>query len=170
MIWVHDVSQAALAAAVLTLGLVILLELRAIARLRRMLDGSLARVFEQLDLLRFENQQLIEAQSLPLGRAAQPARAAVAAWPAAEAPALEPAGSGARAVAAGLVADGCASPDIAARPALAAGEARLLASLAAARARRAGAQGAAASSGIAAQSASATAPGRGRGGGVSLTV
>jgi len=59
----HDLSQAALAGAVLTLGLVIMLELRSIVRLRRLVDGHLTRVFEQLDLLRFENQQLLEAQS-----------------------------------------------------------------------------------------------------------
>lgn len=171
MIWVHDVSLAALAAAVLTLGLVILLELRAIASLRRVVDGGLARVFEQLDLLRFENQQLIEAQSRPVGQAAQPARAAVAARPAAGSAALEPADIGAHAVAVSLVAGGSAPADSAARPALAAGEARLLASLAAARARRAGAQGPAASGGTATQqAASAAAPGRGRSGGVSLTV
>ena len=41
----HDVSQTALAAAVLTLGLVILLELRSIARLRRTVDINLGRVF-----------------------------------------------------------------------------------------------------------------------------
>jgi hypothetical protein len=63
MISIHDISQTALAGAVLTLGLVILLELRSIVRLRRLVDGHLARVFEQLDLLRYENQQLIEAQS-----------------------------------------------------------------------------------------------------------
>ena len=59
MNWIHDVSQAALAGAVLTLGLVILLELRSIKRLRRLVDGHLSRVFEQLDLLRYENQQLL---------------------------------------------------------------------------------------------------------------
>ena len=63
MTWLHDASQAALAAAVMTLGLVMLLELRSIARLRRAVDCNLARVFEQLDLLRFENQQLLEAQT-----------------------------------------------------------------------------------------------------------
>ena len=50
----HEVSQTALAAAVLTLGLVILLEIRSFARLRRMMDINLARVFEQLELLRGE--------------------------------------------------------------------------------------------------------------------
>jgi hypothetical protein len=61
--WVHEISQSALAVAVATLGLVILLELRSIARLRRAVEGHLNRLFEQLDLLRFENQQLSEAQA-----------------------------------------------------------------------------------------------------------
>ena len=45
----HDVSQTALAGAVLTLGLVMLLEIRSFARLRRMVDINLSRVFEQHD-------------------------------------------------------------------------------------------------------------------------
>jgi hypothetical protein len=60
---VHELSQSALAGAVAMLGLVILLELRSIARLRRAVEGHLDRLFEQLDLLRFENQQLSEAQA-----------------------------------------------------------------------------------------------------------
>jgi len=40
----HDVSQTALAAAVLTLGLVILLALRSFTRLRRSVDINLGRV------------------------------------------------------------------------------------------------------------------------------
>jgi hypothetical protein len=60
MIWVHEISQSALAAAVATLGLVILLELRSISRLRRAVDGHLTRVFEQLDLLRSDSQQVLE--------------------------------------------------------------------------------------------------------------
>ena len=61
--WVHEISQGALAAAVATLGAVILLELRSIARLRRTVDAHLTRLFEQLDLLRFESQQLAESQA-----------------------------------------------------------------------------------------------------------
>src|SRR5665213_4265181 len=76
--WLHDVSQSALAAAVLTLGVVILLELRSVLRLRHAVDSNLARVFEQLDLLRFENQQLMESQAqLQTGLQAAPVRAAV---------------------------------------------------------------------------------------------
>jgi hypothetical protein len=55
--WIHELSQSALAAAVATLGVVILLELHSISRLRRAMDTQLARVFEQLDLLRSQNQQ-----------------------------------------------------------------------------------------------------------------
>ena len=60
--WVHEISQTALAAAVATLGLVIMLELRSISRLRRAVDTHLVKLFEQLNLLRSESQQLIEAQ------------------------------------------------------------------------------------------------------------
>ena len=131
MILIHDVSQTALAGAVLTLGLVILLELRSIVRLRRLVDGHLARVFEQLDLLRYENQQLLEAHSSS-APSADTARAAerrtASASPASKAPA------------------GAARPlvpppikplyEVPAPGPLASGEARLLASLVAARARR----------------------------------
>lgn len=131
MIWIHDISQSALAGAVLTLGLVIMLELRSIVRLRRLVDGHLARVFEQLDLLRFENQQLLEAR--------------------ASAPAASGTARGAErrthsSAAAPRAAADTPAPLAAARPkplydvtppaTLASGEARLLASLAAARARR----------------------------------
>jgi hypothetical protein len=54
----HDVSVAALAAAVATLGAVMLLELRTLARLRSSVDRNLARVFEQLDLLRLDQAEL----------------------------------------------------------------------------------------------------------------
>ncbi len=131
MNWIHDISQAALAGAVLTLGLVILLELRSITRLRRLVDGHLARVFEQLDLLRYENQQLLEART-PAASNADTTRGterrsrsiSVAPRSAADAPAVP---TPARPTPAREV-----SPTVS----LAAGEARLLASLAAARARR----------------------------------
>jgi len=129
--WIHDVSQAALAGAVLTLGLVILLELRSIKRLRRLVDGHLSRVFEQLDLLRYENQQLLEARA-PAASNTGTARGAerrsrqisVAPRNAIDAPAVQ---APVRAMPAREV-----SPTVS----LAAGEARLLASLAAARAQR----------------------------------
>src|SRR6185437_6099820 len=74
MPWVHDLSIAALAAAVATLGAVMLLELRALAALRRNVDSHLARVFEQLDLIRFDHVQLLEAHARQsTERAAAPA-------------------------------------------------------------------------------------------------
>jgi hypothetical protein len=76
--WVHEISQSALAAAVATLGVVILLELRSIARLRRAVDEHLSRLFEQLDLLRFESQQGAEAQARQPATNQRPATAAAA--------------------------------------------------------------------------------------------
>ena len=78
MSWVHEISQSALAAAVAMLGLVILLELRSIARLRSLVDGHLARVFEQLDLLRHGTRctPVARAQRASL-RAHPPARIAI---------------------------------------------------------------------------------------------
>ena len=61
-LYLHDASVTALAAAVVTLGVVIMLELRSVLRLRHVLDQQLSRVFEQLDLLRFETHQLLEGQ------------------------------------------------------------------------------------------------------------
>src|SRR5579863_7320167 len=63
MPWIHELSIAALAAAVVTLGSVMLLELRALAALRRSVDVHLARVFEQLDLIRYDQVQLLEAST-----------------------------------------------------------------------------------------------------------
>jgi hypothetical protein len=108
--WVHEISQSALAAAVAVLGLVILLELRSISRLRSLVDGHLTRVFEQLDLLRLGREQLVETNE-PVGAPA-PRSASIAA------PAPKPADAAAY------------TP-----PPLGAGEARLLAALTAARAR-----------------------------------
>ena len=106
--WVHEISQGALAAAVATLGAVILLELRSIARLRRAVDGHLNRLFEQLDLLRFESQQQAESQA----RNQPPStRTAV------------------------TVAAAPNTPAAFAAPPMGSGEARLLAAIAAARAR-----------------------------------
>jgi hypothetical protein len=61
--WAHELSLTALAAAVVMLGCVILLELRALASLRRNVDAHLTRVFEQLDLIRFDHVQLLEAHT-----------------------------------------------------------------------------------------------------------
>lgn len=155
----HDVSQTALAGAVLTLGLVILLEIRSFARLRRMVDINLSRVFEQLELLRAESRQVLEAQAQAALRAApvvapakpvlverQTLERPLAVPPTLERPAVEPTAldfvvappidSNAYHSATTLAAHGVKPEEIAARSGLPAGEARLLASLAAARARR----------------------------------
>lgn len=134
--WVHDLSQSALAAAVLLLGLVLLLELRCVVQLRRTVDRDLARVFEQLDLLRFENQQLLEVtgerQVVPTGGAVDGATATTAL--AAAVPPSAPA-----APLAASAAGPAAGPFAGGEPAsLPSGEAKLLASLAEARARRRG--------------------------------
>src|ERR1700684_1245133 len=70
MMLLHDVSQSALAGAVLTLGLVILLELRSFDRVRRSVDSTLGRVFEQLEMLRAESRTMLEAQAQAQGAAA----------------------------------------------------------------------------------------------------
>src|ERR1700727_803822 len=70
MMLLHDVSQTALAAAVLTLGLVMLLELRSFNRLRRSVDINLGRVFEQLEMLRAESRTMLEAQAQAAAAAA----------------------------------------------------------------------------------------------------
>ena len=162
----HDVSQTALAAAVLTLGLVMLFELRSFNRLRRSVDINLGRVFEQLELLRAESRTMLEAQAqaqaqaaaavlpamLPSARAVagerqmteRPLTAAAPApieRPVAEPTALDfivapPINSDAYLSASALAAHGLAPAEIAARCGLPAGEARLLASLASARMRR----------------------------------
>jgi hypothetical protein len=159
MMLLHDVSQTALAAAVLTLGLVMLLELRSFNRLRRSVDINLGRVFEQLEMLRAESRTMLEAQA----RAAAAAPPAVVSSgavagerqmmerpltapapierPVAEPTALDfivapPINSDAYLSASALAAHGLAPAEIAARCGLPAGEARLLASLASARMRR----------------------------------
>jgi hypothetical protein len=155
----HDVSVTALAAAVLVLGLVILLEIHCFSRLRRMVDINLSRVFEQLELLRAESRQMLEAQAQAVLRVAPvvaPAKPVLverqmlerplAVPPTLERPAVEPTAldfvvappidTNAYQSASTLAAHGVKPEEIAARSGLPAGEARLLASLAAARARR----------------------------------
>jgi hypothetical protein len=112
--WIQEISQSALAVAVATLGLVILLELSSIRRLRHAMDMQLTRVLEQLDLLRSENQRLLEAQ----GRAPASSERAATHTAAATPPAANLAAAYHAPV---VVASG--------------GEARLLAALTAARAR-----------------------------------
>jgi hypothetical protein len=155
----HDVSVTALAAAVLVLGLVMLLEIHCFSRLRRMVDINLSRVFEQLELLRAESRQMLEAQAQAVLRMApvvapakpvlverQTLERPLAAPPTLERPAVEPTAldfvvappidTNAYQSASTLAAHGVKPEEIAARSGLPAGEARLLASLAAARARR----------------------------------
>jgi hypothetical protein len=158
----HDVSQTALAAAVLTLGLVILLELRSFKRLRRSVDINLGRVFEQLEMLRAESRKMLEAQAqaqaVRVPRAVAPAKTtpeerhtverplsapapAPVQRPVVEPTALDflvapPIDSNAYLNASTLAAHGLAPAEIAARCGLPTGEARLLASLASARVRR----------------------------------
>ena len=123
MPYIHEFSIAALAAAVVTLGCVMLLELRALAALRRNVDAHLARVFEQLDLIRFDHVQLLEAHArIAGGMAVAPPNGAP------KAPQTEQAITGASSGSAALT-----------PPAVAAGEARLLASMAQARAKLAAA-------------------------------
>jgi hypothetical protein len=127
--WLHEVSQSALAAAIVTLGLVILLELRSIKLLRRSMDTHLDRVFEQLDLLRLDKLP-IEADSTH----SEPLRPPLVITTPVSPPA-QIAGNG-YAAAAALASAGMRPEEIAKRCGLAAGEAKLLASLAAARSSR----------------------------------
>jgi hypothetical protein len=167
MMLLHDVSQTALAGAVLTLGLVMLLELRSFNRVRRSVDINLGRVFEQLEMLRAESRKMLEAQALAQAQVqaaallaaapvVAPARAATGErqtierplTPAApvERPVVEPTAldfvvappidNDAYLNASTLADRGLTPEEIAARCGLPAGEARLLASLAAARGRR----------------------------------
>ena len=141
--WLHDVPQMALAGAVAMLGVVIMLELRSFKQLRRSVDINLGRVFEQLEKLRAESRQMLDAQAQALAQQAaeRPAMRAAQggqgekterplASPESERPMIEPS-----------AVDFLVAPPIA-NPAAAtlaidvpAGEARLLASLAAGRAR-----------------------------------
>jgi hypothetical protein len=156
----HDISQTGLAAAVLVLGIVILLELRSFTRLRRSVDINLGRVFEQLEMLRAESRQMLEAQakaSVHVTPVMVPAKSAAAERqmverPLAAAPPLEraaiestaldfvvapPIDNNAHHNTHTQAAGGAFLPtEIAVRSGLSAGEARLLASLAAARSRR----------------------------------
>jgi hypothetical protein len=61
----YNWSEAGLAAAFLALALLLVLELRSTQRLRQVMGRDLARIFEQLDLVRFENQQLLEQRPAP---------------------------------------------------------------------------------------------------------
>jgi uncharacterized protein DUF2802 len=130
--WIHAISESALAAAILILGLVIMLELRSIRSMKRNLDTHLARVFEQLDLLRMDHSTRgdgADVRMVPVPVAAV--------TPAVVTPApLSSIGDNPYAAAAALASSGMSADEIARRCGLAAGEARLLASLAAAKSGR----------------------------------
>lgn len=133
---VHDICVSALAAAVITLGVVLLMELRCVLRMRQIVDNQLGRVFEQLDLLRFETQQLLEGQQSIESR---DSRAVAPVQESALAARVDPltASIAARPVVPDLTP---VTPAAALRPparGVTAGEARLLSSLAQARSRRA---------------------------------
>jgi len=143
MHWIlaHDWTHVALAGAVLVLGLVIALEVRSLTRLRHDVTRDFARIFEQLDLVRFETQQLRESQlPRPAVAAAIPLRAVERA--AQRAPGERGILQGAPAVrdsysdAARMAAEGAEAREIAEKCGLAGGEARILVGLQAARARR----------------------------------
>lgn len=106
----YDYNLVALAGAVLILGLVVVLELRSVVQLRRTVEKDLGRVFEQLDQLCFESQQLVEGQQRQVRRVANSPAPVVAA-------ALAPA------------AQASVLPFTPAPGRLAAGEARVLAAL-----------------------------------------
>lgn len=113
----YDYNLVALAGAVLVLGLVIVLELRSVMRLRRSVEKDLARVFEQLDQLCFDNQQIVEGAQRAALRAAT------------QAVSVNSRGSEVRATDSAAVV-----PFSGAQGRLAAGEARVLAALQAGRA------------------------------------
>jgi Protein of unknown function (DUF2802) len=142
----HDWTQIALASSVLALGVVVALEVQAFARLRREVTRDLARIFEQLDLVRFETQQLRESPVPP----ARPASAPVASLRTversqrapgergilAQASVAAPAARDNYSDAARMAADGAEAREIAEKCGLASGEARILVGLQAARSRR----------------------------------
>jgi hypothetical protein len=153
MHWIltHDWTQLALASSVAMLGIVVALEIRAFTRLRHEVARDLARIFEQLDLVRFETQQLRELQpraaavpvatlrtgSAPRAPIERPApRAPGERGILAAAPDLAPQSRDSYSEAARMAADGAQAPEIAAKCGLAAGEARILVGLQAARSRR----------------------------------
>ena len=143
----HDWTQIALAGSVLALGLVIALEVQAFARLRREVTRDLTRIFEQLDLVRFETQQLRESQAPPPLR---PVSSPVASLRPIERSQRAPGERGILAPAppvattardnysdaARMAADGAEAREIAEKCGLASGEARILVGLQAARSRR----------------------------------
>jgi hypothetical protein len=117
---IQDISQTALALAVLSLGVVVAFELRSLGRLRRTLNLDLQRLFEQLDLVRFDGQQLAEAQQQS---ARAPQRTAVAL------PVVQGSVAADYAAVSQLAVRPPATADVARRTRLAAGEERVLVAL-----------------------------------------
>jgi hypothetical protein len=124
--WITILS-AALPASLLLLGLCMLVLSFALRRGHRAHRAELARIFEQLDLLRFDAQQ---AAAAPLAAPAAPAASGVQA-----APDLV-GGAGDYYAAAQLAARGSSAAEIANRCGIVNGEARVLVALQQARARR----------------------------------
>jgi hypothetical protein len=133
------IGQLALPASLLLLAASLLLLTLALARQRRQHGGDLARIFEQLDLLRFDAQQAAAAPAsvVPF---APPARSTAASAVAAPAGAAAAYGASDYYAAAQLAARGSSAVEIAGRCGIVNGEARVLVALQQARARR-GAKG-----------------------------
>lgn len=149
----RDWTQFTLAGSVVMLGIVIALEVRAFSRLRHEVTRDLARIFEQLDLVRFEMQQLRESAPRPAAAPVAALRPVERSAPKAPidrtvqrapgergiltaAPELAAQSRDSYSEAARMAADGAQAPEIAAKCGLAAGEARILVGLQAARSRR----------------------------------
>ena len=106
-----DYTQAALCAAALIASIALLSQWRAFRRMREVVQRDLARIFEQVDLLRLDNQQELVADRTAI---AQPVRLAAADASLGYAAALELASCGAN------------EAEIMARCGLSAPEARIL--------------------------------------------
>ena len=113
-----DTTQLALCAAISIAALALLSQWRATVRMRKVVQRDLARIFEQVDLLRLDGQREPDIASIPtIGAAAMPAAAPVAA----------PVDTGmGYAAALELAARGADEPEIATRCGLSSPEARIL--------------------------------------------
>lgn len=116
---IYQWMQPALAGAIVLLGVVLMLELRSVARLRRSLNRDMARLFEQLDLVRFDSQQLAAATPAVPAAASLPV-----ALPVSQAAGLQPGENYAAALQ--LAADGASQQELVTRCGLSRGEARIL--------------------------------------------
>ncbi len=116
---IYQWMQPALAGAIVLLGVVLMLELRSVSRLRRSLNRDMARLFEQLDLVRFDSQQLAAATPAVPAAASLPI-----ALPVSQAAGLQPGENYAAALQ--LAADGASQQELVTRCGLSRGEARIL--------------------------------------------